>query len=120
MRIGTSRRHLLVAAALCVLTPAAYSNSFSGGFVFDKKGLLLEDPRIREANAENLGLILQHTYRWPYGETGLYRPVGTLSDLFNYAVLGNGDHTEGYHWINPLLHLGNVLSGIRAGAAIAP
>jgi tetratricopeptide (TPR) repeat protein len=98
-----------VAAALCVLTLAAYSNSFSGGFVFDNKGLLLEDPRIREASGENLGLILQHTYWWPYGETGLYRPFGTLSYLFNYAVLGNGEHPEGYHWINLLLHLGNVL-----------
>jgi tetratricopeptide (TPR) repeat protein len=39
----------------------------------------------------------------------VYRPVGTLSYLFNYAVLGNGPHPEGYHWINLLLHLGNVL-----------
>ena len=87
----------------------AYSNSFSAGFVFDNKPLLLQDPRIREASAENLGLIFQHTYWWPYGESGLYRPFGTLSYLFNYAVLGNGEHPEGYHWINLLLHLGNVL-----------
>ena len=39
----------------------------------------------------------------------MYRPLGTLSYLFNYAVLGNGEHPEGYHWINLLLHLGNVL-----------
>jgi protein O-mannosyl-transferase len=109
MRIGTSGRHLLVATALCVATLAAYSNSFSDGFVFDNQGLLLQDPRIREANTENLGLILQHTYWWPYAETRLYRPVGTLSYLFNYAVLGNGVNPEGYHWINLLLHLGNVL-----------
>jgi tetratricopeptide (TPR) repeat protein len=105
MRISTKA----AAAALCALTLAAYSNSFSSGFVFDNKGLLLEDPRIREATADNVGLILQHTYWWPYGESGLYRPLGTLSYLFNYAVLGNGEHPEGYHWINLLLHLGNVL-----------
>ena len=116
MRIGTKkeepaprRRHFLAAAALCLLTLAAYSNSFSAGFVFDNKGLLLEDTRIRAATAENLGLILQHTYWWPYGESGLYRPLATLSYLFNYAVLGNGENPEGYHWINLLLHLGNVL-----------
>jgi len=116
MRTGTKkeepdprRRHFLAAAALCLLTLAAYSNSFSAGFVFDNKGLLLEDTRIREATAENLGLILQHTYWWPYGESGLYRPFATLSYLFNYAVLGNGENPEGYHWINLLLHLGNVL-----------
>jgi protein O-mannosyl-transferase len=109
MRTGTSRQQFLVAAALCALTLAAYSNSFTAGFVFDNKGLLLQDPRIREASAENLGLIFQHTYWWPYGESGLYRPFATLSYLFNYAVLGNGEHPAGYHWINLLLHLGNVL-----------
>jgi tetratricopeptide (TPR) repeat protein len=103
------RRHLLVAAALALLTLAAYSNSFSAGFVFDNKLLLLQDPRIRDATAANIGLIFQHTYWWPYGESGLYRPFGTLSYLFNYAVLGNGGHPEGYHWINLLLHFGNVL-----------
>jgi protein O-mannosyl-transferase len=109
MRTGTNRQNLLAAAALCALTLAAYSNSFSAGFVFDNKGLLLADPRIREASPENLGLIVQHTYWWPYGESGLYRPLATLSYLFNYAVLGNGEHPAGYHWINFLMHLGNVL-----------
>ena len=92
-----------------MLTFAAYSNSFRSGFVLDNEGLLLQDPRIREANAENIRLILQHTYWWPYGESGLYRPFATLSYLFNYAVLGNGEHPEGYHWINLFLHMGNVL-----------
>ncbi len=114
MRTGTKkaapdRRHFPAAAALCVLTLAAYSNSFSSGFVFDNRGLLLEDPRIREASAENLGLIFQHNYWWPYGESSVYRPVATLSYLLNYAVLGNGQEPAGYHWINLLLHLGNVL-----------
>jgi hypothetical protein len=102
-------RHFFVAAALAVLTLAAYSNSFTSGFVLDNRGLLLEDPRLREASAQNVGLILDHTYWWPYGESGLYRPLTTLSYLFNYAVLGNGEHPAGYHWINFLLHLGNVL-----------
>jgi hypothetical protein len=39
----------------------------------------------------------------------LYRPVTTISYLFNYAILGNRDHPEGYHWINLALHLVNVL-----------
>jgi tetratricopeptide (TPR) repeat protein len=32
----------------------------------------------------------------------------TFSYLFNYAILGNADQPGGYHWINFLLHLGNV------------
>src|SRR5579863_9644655 len=102
------RRHLLVGLALSLLTLLAYSNSFSSGFVLDNQGLLL-DPRIREATPENFALILRHTYWWPTGEAGLYRPFTTLSYLFNYAVLGDRDQAAGYHTINLLLHLGNVL-----------
>ena len=105
----STRRHYIVVSVLCLLTFAAYSNSFSAGLVFDSARLLSEDPRVHEASEENLGLILQHTYWWPSYESGLYRPVGTLSYLFNYAVLGNGEQPEGYHWVNLLLHIGNVL-----------
>jgi tetratricopeptide (TPR) repeat protein len=102
-------RQWLVVLALSAVTLLAYSNSFSAGFAFDNKGLLLQDPRIREATAQNIGLIFQRTYWWPYGESGLYRPITTLTYLFNYSILGNGDQPAGYHWINSLLHTGNVL-----------
>ena len=103
-----NKRHILAALALCVLTLLAYSNSFTGGLVLDNKVLLL-DPRIREATPQNIALIFQHTYWWPTGEAGLYRPFTTLSYLFNYAILGEGDQLSGYHAINLILHLGNVL-----------
>ena len=101
-------RSVLAAAGLALLTFLAYSNSFSAGSILDNIGLLLQDPLIREVTSENIRLILQHTYWWPTGETGLYRPFTTLSYLFNYAVLGNAHGPAGYHWINFLLHLGNV------------
>jgi tetratricopeptide (TPR) repeat protein len=90
------------------LTFLAFSNSFSAGFVLDNKIHLLQDPRIRELTGQNIRLILQHTYWWPTGETGLYRPFTTLSYLFNYAVLGNANVPAGYHCINFLLHVSNV------------
>jgi hypothetical protein len=99
---------VLAAAALALLTFLAFSNSFSAGFILDSKALLLQDPRIRELTGGNIRLILQRTYWWPIAESGLYRPVTTLSYLFNYAVLGNAHEPAGYHWINFLLHLGNV------------
>src|ERR1700693_1132265 len=102
-------RHLLAAAALCTAAVTAYSNSFQAGFTLDNKILLLQDPRIRDAAAGNIGLIFQHTYWWPHGESYLYRPFATLSYLFNYAVLGNADRASGYHSINLLLHAINVL-----------
>ena len=114
-----TRRHLLVGLGLCLLTLAVYGNSFSAGFTLDNRGLILQDARVRTATAENLKLILEHTYWWPYGESGLYRPLTTLSYLFNYATLGNGGHPEGYHWINFLLHAGNVLLVYALGLRLA-
>ncbi|HTP35567.1 MAG TPA: DUF1736 domain-containing protein [Candidatus Acidoferrales bacterium] len=92
-----------------VLVLLVYSNSFSAGLALDNKGLILEDTRIRAVTTDNIDRILQHTYWWPVGESGLYRPVTTLSYLFNYAVLGNANHAAGYHWINLLLHAGNAM-----------
>jgi hypothetical protein len=101
------RRHLAVLIGLGALVALAFSNSFHSGFVLDNRGLLL-DPRVREATRENLSLIFAHTYWWPTGEAGLYRPFTTLSYLFNFALLGNGVQAAGYHWTNLLLHIANV------------
>jgi protein O-mannosyl-transferase len=99
----------LAPPALILLTLLAYSNSFQAGIVLDNRGLLLHDPRLHEATGANIALIFQHTYWWPNGESGLYRPITTLSYLFNFAILGNGEAPAGYHWINFLLHATNVL-----------
>jgi tetratricopeptide (TPR) repeat protein len=95
--------------ALVLLTLLAYSNSFQVSFVLDNRGLILNDPRLRDPSSANIQLILHHTYWWPNGESGLYRPLTTLSYLFNYSVLGNREQPGGYHWLNFLLHSGNVL-----------
>jgi tetratricopeptide (TPR) repeat protein len=102
------RKEVFASLALCVIALLAYSNSFHAGFTFDN-AILLQEKQIYEATLPNVGLILGHTYWWPTIETGLYRPLTILSFLFNYAVLGNGERPEGYHWINFVLHAGNIL-----------
>jgi tetratricopeptide (TPR) repeat protein len=92
-----------------VLTLLAFSNSFSAGLALDNQLLITGDPRIQEASAHNVSEIFEHTFWWPNGEAGIYRPLTTLSFLFNYAILGNGTAPAGYHWINFLLHAVNVL-----------
>ena len=92
-----------------MLTLFAFSNSFRAGLALDNQLLITGDPRIQDARAGNVRQIFQHTFWWPNGEAGIYRPVTTLSYLFNYAVLGNGTDPIGYHWINFLLHAANVL-----------
>src|SRR5580704_17942235 len=96
-------------AALGLLTLLAFSNSFSAGFTLDNQVLLLEDTRIQTASSANLAEIIRHTYWWPNGESGLYRPLTTFSYLLNYAILEDGDRPGGYHWINFLLHTANVI-----------
>src|ERR1700679_2563336 len=102
------RKELWAALALCAIALLAYANSFETGFVLDN-AVLLKEGQIHEATRQNIGLILQHTYWWPTGESGLYRPLTILSFLFNYAVLGNGEHPAGYHWINFILQAGNIV-----------
>ncbi len=103
------RYYFAAVLALSLLTLLAFSNSFSTGFALDNQTLLLGDTRIQSATAANVDLIVHHTYWWPNGESGLYRPLTTLTYLLNYAILGNGEHPAGYHWINFFLHIANVL-----------
>ena len=98
-----------IAAALTCVCVAAYANSFGAGFAFDNRQLILNDPRVHALTGANLARIIEHTYWWPYGESGLYRPLTTFSYLFNFAVLGHADRPAGYHAVNLLLHIANVL-----------
>jgi tetratricopeptide (TPR) repeat protein len=95
----------LVLGALALL---AYSNSFRTGLSLDGRAIVQNDPRIREATIQNLGLIATKDYWWPTSRDRLYRPMTTASFLLNYAILGNGENPSGYHWLNFVLHLGNA------------
>jgi hypothetical protein len=106
---GSFRREILIGVALCLLVFVVFANSVNGRLIFDGKGLILDDNRIKDASPQNLDLILSHSYWWHKGSSGLYRPLTTLSYLFNYVILGNGSDPQGYHVINVLLHALNVL-----------
>ena len=96
------------AVLICAAALAAYSNSFTAGFVLDSQSRILEDPRITAATPENLKLILTRDYWYPQSGGGIYRPLATLSFLFNYAILGDGQRPLGYHVLNLLLHWLNI------------
>jgi tetratricopeptide (TPR) repeat protein len=101
------RKHALIILALWTCALIAYSNSFSGAFVFDNS-IVLHDSRIKAVTPENIDLILHQEYWYGWSLTGLYRPLTTFSYLFNYTVLGGADHPAGYHWINFGLHAINI------------
>ena len=105
----SQRQVWMRAAALCAIAFIVYANALRGGFTFDSRQLVLQDPRVHAVTSENVGNILGHTYWWPYGESGLYRPATTLTYLLNYAVLGSAEKPASYHAFNLLLHAANVL-----------
>lgn len=86
----------IAVAALVLLTVGAYSNSFSGAFVFDDLPAIRDNPTIRTL--------------WPLGgalsppeNSGVGgRPLANLSFALNYAFGGAG--VVGYHGGNLLLH----------------
>ncbi len=116
----SSRRwHWIASVALLALVLVAYANSIQSAFVLDNKPLILLDPRVQQATAENVRQIFAHSYWWPIGEAGLHRPLTKLTFLFNYAVLGDRDQPAGYHAVNLLLHVGNILLVYLLGLRLA-
>ena len=112
---GGVRGFLLPVAALWLLALAAYSNSFQAGLIYDNTPIILKDSRVHAATARNLGLILTGEYWYPPTGNGLYRPLATLSYLFNYVLLGNGGHPAGYHAVNYAIHAANATLAFLLG-----
>lgn len=101
-------RHALFIAVLWAAALAAYSNSFQAGLVFDSQRVILADSRIQADTADNIHQIWTGDYYNGTGSSALYRPLTTLSYLWNYAILGNGPNAAGYHWVNFAIHAWNV------------
>ena len=109
-------QHALLLAAVIGGTFCAYSNSLQAPFLLDNQPVILNDPRIRAATSSHFFRIL--TEQYPLGLSGLYRPLTTLSYLFNWAILGNGANPAGYHWFNLTLHAVNIALVYALGLAI--
>ena len=106
-RAPVGLRHLLPLACAIGFALLVYSNSFSAPFLFDNNEIILQDTRVHALTAEHLRAILAGPY-WEIRLINLYRPLTTLSFLFNYAVLGDRTTPGGYHWLNFGLHAINI------------
>jgi protein O-mannosyl-transferase len=102
------RPHGLAIAAIWLALLVVYSDSFGGGLVLDNAPIIAHDPRITALTSENVRRIWTSEYWFTQTGNGLYRPLTTLSYLFNYSILGNADRPAGYHWINYALHAVNA------------
>ena len=102
------RKHAFFIAALCIAALVAYSNSFRAGLAFDSQRVILADSRIQADAPENVRQIWSGDYYNGTGSSALYRPLTTLTYLWNYAVLGDGSNAGGYHAVNFALHALNI------------
>ncbi|MCX7825455.1 MAG: DUF1736 domain-containing protein [Verrucomicrobiae bacterium] len=104
----TARYDVLLIGLLLLVTLLPYLNVFRGEFVQNARVSLEADPRIRDlAHVED---IFNKNFGYPLNTAdGLYRPLTTLSFLFNYTILANGLNPVGYHTVNWVLHALNTL-----------
>ena len=103
------KRHSLEiqAAALALLALAAYWNSLTSSFHFDDFAAL-NDPYV---TGEGFG--------WEIFRLGQTRPLTYLTFHWNY--LAGGADSQGYHWVNLLLHVANaILVLVIAGRHLKP
>ena len=112
------RRHALFLAALWIAVLVAYSNSFHDGLAFDSRRVILADTRIQADTPANLQQIWNGDYYNGTGSGALYRPLTTLTYLWNYADLGDGPNASGYHLVNFVLHAANAALVYLLGLAI--
>ena len=106
--VWPGRREARLVLGLGLMALAAYSNSFRSGFVFDNRLVILNDPRMKTATLDSVSRIFSEPSYFNGSVIHTYRPLTTLSFWWNYAVLGNGDHSAAYHWINFSLHAFNI------------
>jgi tetratricopeptide (TPR) repeat protein len=105
---GSRRAGWLACVVLALATAAAYHDSFSGPFVFDDKGSIVDNATIRHLGSLREVLSPPHLN----GETVGGRPLLNLSLAINYAL--GGLEVRGYHLVNLALHIVNglVLLGV--------
>ncbi len=94
-------------AAVIVCSALAYSNTLNSPFVFDDIPYVSNNPLIRDP--QNL---IHPKYAGQYRDffeypTFVMRTVGVLSFALNYAL--HGLSLPGYHVVNLLIHLSNVI-----------
>jgi tetratricopeptide (TPR) repeat protein len=112
------RKHAFFIAALWIAALVAYSNSFHAGLAFDSQRVILADSRIQADTPENAHQIWTGDYYNGTGSSALYRPLTTLTYLWNYAVLGDGPNAAGYHAVNFVLHALNIALVYLLGLAV--
>ena len=114
--LSNIRGNRLTLLFLALLTLAVYGNSLVNGFVWDDEFIIVNDPAVRDLSGAAT-LMLSPDVVKPY-----YRPLNRASYLLDYRLFGM--RPAGFHAVNVLIHLLNVLLlyllGLRFFRTAAP
>ena len=113
---GTRFERVLAAGLLVAAGLAAWSNSFSGPFVFDDVASIPGNPTI--AHLQSVGRLFHPPAN--DGQTVGGRPLLNLTLALNWAV--GGENVLGYHAVNLAIHLtaGLLLFGLVRRTLLLP
>lgn len=100
---NSKRTERLLLAGLLVLVFLVYAGSLKNGFIlnWDDNGYVTENPHLKELSSENISFFFSEYY------LSNYHPLTMVSLSIDYQLFG--DSATGYHTINLLFHLFNVL-----------
>lgn len=95
---------LILISLLCILV---YFNALECGFTWDDYGLITQNHLISNFKSNIKDIFSQNLYYASFKQSSFYRPLQTLTFVFDYSIWGF--EPFGYHLTNILLHLVNSL-----------
>lgn len=94
-------KNIFIIIAIITLTFLSYINTLNNSFVYDDNTYVVENRQIR--SIANIPNAFVSSYPPDSKEQGLYRPMVTISYIFDYAIWGL--NPKGFHLTNLILHI---------------
>ncbi len=94
-------KNILVIITIIILTSLSYFNTLNNSFVYDDNTYVVENRQIRSAS--NIPKAFISSYPPDSKGQGLYRPMVTISYIFDYAIWGL--NPKGFHLANIIFHI---------------
>lgn len=98
---NNTKKNIFIITLIIILTALSYINTLNNSFVYDDNTYVVENRQIRSIS--NIPKAFISSYPPDAKEQGLYRPLVTISYIFDYAVWGL--NPKGFHLTNIIFHI---------------
>ncbi len=106
---------LSLTVAVALVAALVYANATANGFVLDDRGIILENPLVREPSRAWRAFLEPY---WPAAVGGgQYRPIGIVSFAIDWALVG--DRPAWFHMVNVGWHVAATVLVMRLTLALA-